>query len=144
MVLSQSKNQPRFRETQEVRDAVKLKKESYRAWLACGTPEAADGYHQAKWTETRVVVEAKTQAWEEFGEAMEKYYWLASKRFWQTVRRLRRVKQCPTNAVYSNNNNSTLHLYCAFLSTQSALHREGNLLNHHQCAASTWIMRRLP
>ena len=32
---------------------------------------------------------------------MEKDYRLASKRFWQTVRRLRRGKQCPTNAVYS-------------------------------------------
>jgi len=39
--------------------------------------------------------------WEEFGEAMEKDYRLASKRFWQTVRRLRRGKQVPTNAVYS-------------------------------------------
>ncbi len=48
-----------------------------------------------------MVVEAKTRAWEEFGEAMEKDYWLASKRFWQTVRCLRRGKQCPTNAVYS-------------------------------------------
>ncbi|XDV32946.1 hypothetical protein PO909_003592 [Leuciscus waleckii] len=36
--------------TPEVRDAVKLKKESYWAWLACGTPEAADGYRQAKRT----------------------------------------------------------------------------------------------
>ena len=34
--------------TPEVRDAVKLKKESYRAWLARGTPEAADRYRQAK------------------------------------------------------------------------------------------------
>ena len=32
---------------------------------------------------------------------MEKDYRSASKRFWQTVRRLRRGKQCPTNAVYS-------------------------------------------
>ncbi len=71
------------------------------AWLACGTPEAADGYRQAKRSAARVVVEAKTRAWEEFGEAMEKDYWLTSKRFWQTVRRLRRGKQCPTNAVYS-------------------------------------------
>ena len=87
--------------TPEVRDAVKLKKESYRAWMACGTPEAADRYRQAKRTAARVVVEAKTRAWEEFGEAMEKDYRLASKRFWQTVRRLRRGKQCPTNTVYS-------------------------------------------
>ncbi len=69
--------------------------------MACGTPEAADGYRQAKRSAARVVVEAKTRAWEEFGEAMEKDYQLASKRFWQTVRRLRRGKQCPTNAVYS-------------------------------------------
>uniref|UniRef100_A0A6Q2XMX8 Palmdelphin n=1 Tax=Esox lucius TaxID=8010 RepID=A0A6Q2XMX8_ESOLU len=65
--------------TPEVRDAVKLKKESYQAWLACGTPEAADGYLQAKRTAARVVVEAKTRAWEEFVEAMEKDYRLASK-----------------------------------------------------------------
>ncbi len=86
--------------TPEVRDTAKLK-ESYRAWLACGTPEAADGYRQVKRSAARVVVEAKTRAWEEFGEAMEKDYRLASKRFWQTIRRLRRGKQCPTNAVYS-------------------------------------------
>ncbi len=57
--------------TPEVRDAVKLKKESYRAWLACGTPEAADGYRQAKRAAARVAAEAKTRAWEEFGETME-------------------------------------------------------------------------
>ncbi|KAK3531113.1 hypothetical protein QTP70_011063 [Hemibagrus guttatus] len=34
--------------TLEVRDAVKLKKESYQAWLARGTPEAAEAYRQAK------------------------------------------------------------------------------------------------
>ncbi|XP_058272777.1 deleted in malignant brain tumors 1 protein-like [Hemibagrus wyckioides] len=34
--------------TLEVRDVVKLKREPYRAWLFCGTPEAADDYWQAK------------------------------------------------------------------------------------------------
>ncbi|KAK0153961.1 putative uncharacterized transposon-derived protein F52C9.6 [Merluccius polli] len=34
--------------TPAVRDAVKLKKESYRTFLACGTPEAAGRYRQAK------------------------------------------------------------------------------------------------
>ncbi|KAG1932899.1 hypothetical protein F2P79_020886 [Pimephales promelas] len=62
---------------------------------------AADRYRRAKRTAARVVVEAKTRAWEEFGEAMEKDYRLASKRFWQTVRHLRRGKQSPINAVYS-------------------------------------------
>ncbi|KAK3571606.1 hypothetical protein QTP86_015341 [Hemibagrus guttatus] len=34
--------------TLEVRDAVKLKKESYQAWLARRTPEAAEAYRQPK------------------------------------------------------------------------------------------------
>ncbi|KAK3560274.1 hypothetical protein QTP86_004203 [Hemibagrus guttatus] len=87
--------------TLEVRDAVKLKKESYRAWLARGTPEAAEAYQQAKRTTAMVVSEAKTRVWEEFGEAMEKDYRMASGKFWQTVRRLRRGKQLSANTVYS-------------------------------------------
>ncbi|TWW59961.1 R2 Retrovirus-related Pol polyprotein from type I retrotransposable element [Takifugu flavidus] len=63
--------------TPAVRDAVKLKKESYRALLACGTPEAADGYRQAKQSAATAV--AKTRAWEEFGEAMENDFRTASK-----------------------------------------------------------------
>ncbi|KAI3375378.1 hypothetical protein L3Q82_021099 [Scortum barcoo] len=43
----------------------------------------------------------KLRVWEEFGEAMEEDYRSASKRFWQTVRRLRRGKQYSANTVYS-------------------------------------------
>uniref|UniRef100_A0A3P9GYB4 Reverse transcriptase domain-containing protein n=1 Tax=Oryzias latipes TaxID=8090 RepID=A0A3P9GYB4_ORYLA len=87
--------------TPEVRDAVKLKKESYQVWLGCGTPEAADRYRQSKRAAARTVAEAKTRVWEEFGEAMKKDYRLASKKFWQTVRRLRRGKQFSTGTVLS-------------------------------------------
>ncbi|KAK3509856.1 hypothetical protein QTP70_015863 [Hemibagrus guttatus] len=86
--------------TLEVRDAVKLKKESYRAWLARRTPEAGEAYRRAKRTTAVVVSEAKTRVWEEFGEAMEKDYRTASGKFWQTVRRLRRGKQLSANTVY--------------------------------------------
>ncbi|KAI3366005.1 hypothetical protein L3Q82_009832 [Scortum barcoo] len=59
-------------------------------------------YRQAKQaTARRRVLEAKTWVWEEFGEAMEEEYRLASKRFWQTVQRLRRGKQYSANTVYS-------------------------------------------
>ncbi|KAI3353659.1 hypothetical protein L3Q82_004904 [Scortum barcoo] len=68
---------------------VRLKKESYQAMLACGTPDAVDRYRQAKQAAARTVLEAKTRVWEEFGEAMEEDY--QSKRFWQTVQRLRRT-----------------------------------------------------
>ncbi|KAI3369654.1 hypothetical protein L3Q82_025366 [Scortum barcoo] len=87
--------------TPEVRDAIRLKKESYRTMLACGTPDAVDGYQQAKQAAARAVLEAKTQVWEEFGEAMEEDYQSASKKFWQTVRHLRRGKQYSANTVYS-------------------------------------------
>ena len=56
--------------TLAVRDAVKLK-EPYRTFLACGTPEAAGRYRQAKRSAAAAVAEAKTRTWEEFGEAME-------------------------------------------------------------------------
>ncbi|KAI3377174.1 hypothetical protein L3Q82_009086 [Scortum barcoo] len=78
-----------------------LKKESYRTMLACGTPDAVDRYRQAKQAAARTVLEAKTRVWEEFGEAMEEDYRSASKRFWQTVRRLRKGKQYSANTVYS-------------------------------------------
>ncbi|KAI3370271.1 hypothetical protein L3Q82_025053 [Scortum barcoo] len=90
--------------TPEVRDAVRLKKESYRTMLACGTPDAVDRYQAGQASRAaRTVLEAKTRVWEEFGgEAMEEdYRWSASKRFWQTVRRLRRGKQYSANTVYS-------------------------------------------
>ncbi|KAK3570318.1 hypothetical protein QTP86_017167 [Hemibagrus guttatus] len=82
--------------TLEVRDAVKLK-ESYRAWLAWGTPEAAEAYRLAKQATARVVSEAKTRVCED----MEKDYRTASGKFWQTVLHLRRGKQLPANTVYS-------------------------------------------
>nr|XP_049579068.1 uncharacterized protein LOC125970583 [Syngnathus scovelli] len=87
--------------TPAVRDAVKLKKESYRAVLACGTPEAADRYRMAKRNAALAVAEAKTRAWEEFGEAMENDFRTASRKFWSTIRRLRRGKQCNVNTVHS-------------------------------------------
>ncbi|XP_054621698.1 uncharacterized protein vopp1b isoform X1 [Dunckerocampus dactyliophorus] len=86
--------------TPVVRDAVKMKKESYRAFLAYGTPEAADRYRQAKRSAALAVAEAKTRTWEEFGEAMENDFRTASKRFWTTIRRLMRGKQCTVNTVY--------------------------------------------
>ncbi|KAI3366655.1 hypothetical protein L3Q82_009343 [Scortum barcoo] len=61
------------------------------------------GAGQASRSPDGTVLEAKTRVWEEFGEeAMEEdYYRSASKRFWQTVRRLRRGKQYSANTVYS-------------------------------------------
>lgn len=87
--------------TPAVREAVKLKKEAFRAWLARGSPEAADRYRVARRAAASAVAEAKTRVWEEFGEAMEKDFRLASRKFWQTIRRLRKGKQGLSQAVFS-------------------------------------------
>ncbi|KAI3368000.1 hypothetical protein L3Q82_026820 [Scortum barcoo] len=60
--------------TPEVRDAIRLKKESYRTMLACGTPDAVDRYRQAKQAAARAVLEAKT-----LGSGRSSYLWK-----WQT------------------------------------------------------------
>ncbi|XP_054860769.1 uncharacterized protein LOC118470292 [Amphiprion ocellaris] len=83
--------------TPAVREAVRLKKEAFQAW----SPEAADRYQLAKRAAAVTAAEAKTRVWEEFGEAMEKDFWLASRKFWQTVRRFRKGRQGFTQAVYS-------------------------------------------
>ncbi|KAK3518009.1 hypothetical protein QTP70_030422 [Hemibagrus guttatus] len=67
----------------------------------CLLQTAADAYWQAKRAAARVVAEAKTRVWEEFGEATEKDCWSALGKFWQTVRCIRRGKQFSANTVYS-------------------------------------------
>uniref|UniRef100_A0A8C6M635 Reverse transcriptase domain-containing protein n=1 Tax=Nothobranchius furzeri TaxID=105023 RepID=A0A8C6M635_NOTFU len=89
--------------TSEVRGAVRLKKEVCRAWLVCGSPEATDRYRIAKRGAAVAVAKAKSRTWEEFGEAMKKDYRSAPKRFWQTVRCLRRGRQQLAHTVYSGN-----------------------------------------
>ncbi|KAI3353928.1 hypothetical protein L3Q82_005125 [Scortum barcoo] len=64
-------------------------------------PSASGGHRKPSKPQPWTVLEAKTRVWEEFGEAMEEDYRSASKRFWQTVRRLRRGKQYSANTVYS-------------------------------------------
>ena len=65
-----------------VREAVKLIKEAFRARLSQGSPEAADRYRVAKRAAALMVAETKTLVWEEFGETVEKDFWLASRMFW--------------------------------------------------------------
>ncbi|KAK3572591.1 hypothetical protein QTP86_000401 [Hemibagrus guttatus] len=70
-------------------------------WWTLEVREAAEAYRQAKQAAVRVVSEVKTLVWEEFGEAMEKDCWMASGKFWQTVRHLRRDKQLSASTVNS-------------------------------------------
>ncbi len=42
-------------------------------------------YQEARRTAASVVTGAKTQVWEDFGQAMVKDFRLASRKFWQTI-----------------------------------------------------------
>lgn len=68
-----------------VKEPVKVKKKAFRAWLARGYPKAADKYWEARRSAALVVTEAKIWVWKEFGEAIQKDFWLASKKFRQTA-----------------------------------------------------------
>ena len=57
-----------------LREAVRLKKESFRDMLSRGTPEAVLGNRRARRAAAAAVAEAKQRVWEEFGEAMEKEF----------------------------------------------------------------------
>ncbi|KAK3561941.1 hypothetical protein QTP86_019064 [Hemibagrus guttatus] len=61
-----------------------------------GNPRTQWWALEAKRAAARVISEAKTLVWEEFGEAMEKGYRTASGKFWQTVQRLRRGQSART------------------------------------------------
>ena len=84
-----------------MKEAVRLKKEAFLAWLAQGSPETTDGYQEARRAAASAVSKAKTAVWEEFRETMEKDFQLASRKFWQTVLRLRNGKQGLAQVVLS-------------------------------------------
>ena len=83
-----------------MKGAVKLKIEAYKAWLAYGTPEAAESYQQAKQSVVVVVTETKTQVWEEFGEAMEQSFQLRQRYSCKLFGSSRR-KAVPVHTVFS-------------------------------------------
>ncbi|KAM4614981.1 protein NLRC3-like [Polymixia lowei] len=58
--------------TPVVREAVRLKKESFRDLLSRRTPEAVARYRQTRRAAASAVAEAKQRVWEKFGEDMEK------------------------------------------------------------------------
>lgn len=67
----------------EVMVAVKVKKESYHAWLTYGALETADGYQQAKWSAVLAVAEANIWVWIEFIEAMDQDFWRTLRQYCQ-------------------------------------------------------------
>ncbi len=78
--------------TPVVKEADRLKKESFRYMFSQGTWEAAARYRQAWRMAALAVTEAKERVCEELGEAMKKDYLSAPKCFWTTIRHLRRRK----------------------------------------------------
>ena len=64
--------------TPTVKQSDRLKKETFRPWLSEGSPKVTDGYQLVRRAAASEVSKAKTWVWEDFGEAMEKDFRLAS------------------------------------------------------------------
>ena len=67
-----------------VRKTAKLKKKAFWAWLAQGSPEAADRLQEARGT-ADLVVKAKTMGWEKLGGLWRRVIRLTSRKFWQII-----------------------------------------------------------
>ena len=89
--------------TTAVKEVVRLKKEAFWLGWPRGLLKQQTGARQtgARKVAASAVAEAKAWVWEEFGEAMEKDFWLASRKFWQTVWCLRKGNQGLAQAVLS-------------------------------------------
>lgn len=68
-----------------VRETAKLKKKAFWAWLAQGSPEAADRFQEARGTADLVVTKAKTRGWEKLGRLRRRVIRLTSRKFWQII-----------------------------------------------------------
>ncbi len=77
--------------------------------MAQGSPEAADRYREARRAAASAVAEVKIWVWEEFGKAMEKDFWFASRKFWQIVWWLGKRKQGLALAVLSQEGELLTH-----------------------------------
>ncbi|CAM2113412.1 unnamed protein product [Caretta caretta] len=86
--------------TPVVREDVKSKK-PFQAMLANRISDMDERYRLAKKASAVAVIEAKAQAWEEFGETMENDYQMASKMFWQTIHHLRKGRRDIAQVVLS-------------------------------------------
>lgn len=79
-----------------------MKKDSYWAWLAYETSEAANRHRQAEQNEAQAITEAKIWVWMEFREAMKKDFQTASRVSGKPSGDSRRLKKlCSTFTVFS-------------------------------------------
>lgn len=78
---------------------IGLKKESYWAWLPCGTLQAANRYRQAKGNTAQAVAKAITQVWKELGDVIKKIL-------------LDCLEQILANCQATQKEKAMLYLYC--------------------------------
>ncbi|CAF4505671.1 unnamed protein product [Rotaria sp. Silwood2] len=84
---------------EEVRKAISEKKTAYCQWIQRQTPENWQNYRQLQDNAKKLVAEAKSKSWEDFGHQLEYNHYAANKLFWQTIRRLRKGGQKSTRSV---------------------------------------------
>ena len=84
---------------QEVKDAIRAKKEAYKAWLGNKAPLLRRWYTEARKVAAETVKASKAKSWKDFGVKLDSDFRSANKVFWQTIRRLRNKKPSSTPAI---------------------------------------------
>ncbi|CAF4396317.1 unnamed protein product [Rotaria sp. Silwood2] len=85
--------------TEEIRNVVREKKIAYHKWIQRQTTENGQNYKQIREKVKKIVSEAKSKSWEQFGHQLEHNNHSANKLFWQTIRRLHKGEQKPTRSI---------------------------------------------
>ncbi|CAF4539469.1 unnamed protein product, partial [Rotaria sp. Silwood2] len=85
--------------TEEIRNVVREKKIAYHKWIQRQTTENGQNYKQIREKVKKIVSEAKSKSWEQFGHQLEHNNHSANKLFWQTIRRLHKDEQKPTRSI---------------------------------------------
>jgi exonuclease III len=87
--------------TPGVQEAVREKKQTFKAWLMSKDSASRLRYTEARKAAAAAVKAAKEKSWEEFGERLESNFLLANKVFWQTICRLRGKKSLSVRGIKS-------------------------------------------
>ncbi|CAF3498112.1 unnamed protein product, partial [Rotaria sp. Silwood2] len=85
--------------SEEIRNVIREKKIAYHKWIQRQTTESWQNYKQIREKVKKIVSEAKSKSWKQFGHQLEHNNHSANKLFWQTIRRLHKGEQKPTRSI---------------------------------------------
>lgn len=103
IVIHKNKKQTKWW-SQDIKDEVKIKKEKWKLYLNQKSQESYDEYKQQRIKVKEMVLQAKQQAWEEFGTKLEADSQANQKLFYKVLKNLRKSKNYTLRQVRAKDN----------------------------------------